>query len=243
MMTSTHLSIATISWARNDVEEQLLKASLQQLSHLNIPVFITDGGSGDAFIDFVQSLPNVTLLMAKEKGLQAQARNSLQAAYDSGPSFILYTEPDKEAFFQTGLPLLLESFQPANQFGIQLAARSAAGFASFPAFQQMTETTINNCCAEATGKRLDYTYGPFLLKRELVPYLNLLKEDVGWGWRPYLFILAHRSGLTVEAYVFDFYCPPGQREDDAKERIYRMRQLEQNIRGIILATQAQLEEE
>jgi hypothetical protein len=240
MTTSKQLSIATICWARNEEEEEQLRTSLHLLSQLNIPVFITDGGSGDSFKEFVQSLANITLLEATGKGVQAQARNSVKAAYASDTSLILYTEPDKAAFFQTGLPLLLDGFQPARDFGIQLAARSAAGFASFPPFQQMTETTINNCCTEVTGKPLDYTYGPFLLKRELVPFLDHLKEDVGWGWRPYLFILAHRSGLSVKASVSDFYCPPDQREDDAGERIYRMRQLEQNIRGIVLATQVPL---
>src|SRR5688572_28388881 len=157
-MTSSKLSIATICWARNEEEEGLLRSSLQQLSKLDMPVFITDGGSGEAFIDYVKSLPNFTLLQAKEKGVQAQAKNSLQAAYASHSPLILYTEPDKEDFFQKGLPARLEGFQPGEQFGIQLAARSAAGFGSFPSFQQMTETTINNCCTEVIGKPLDYTY-------------------------------------------------------------------------------------
>ena len=93
---------------------------------------------------------------------------------------------------------------------------------------------------EVTGKEYDFTYGPFLLNRQLVPHLQKVKEDIGWGWRAYLFVLAHRLGLTLDAFIDDFVCPPDQRDDDQKERIYRMRQLEQNIRGIVLGSNVEL---
>ena len=135
---------------------------------------------------------------------------------------------------------MLQEISVNSQSGIFLASRSVGGFATFPSFQKMTETTINNCCAEVIGKPLDFTYGPFLLNSNLVPYLDLVKEDVGWGWRPYTFIIASRLGYNVDAYVSDFFCPGDQRDDDPKERIYRMRQLEQNIRGIVLAAGIEL---
>jgi len=235
-MNTDRICIATITWARNKEEEKTLRSSLQQLALHNLPVFVTDGGSEASFVQFLQELPNVQVLKADRKGVHAQAENSLQAAYKTGAPFLLYTEPDKEEFFKTGLFKLLSQVEADNSLGIRLAARSAKGFGSFPSFQQMTETTINNCCSEITGQLFDYTFGPFLLNRNLVPYLNKLPEDVGWGWRPYLFSLANRLGLRIEALVDDFYCPPDQRADDAKERIYRMRQLEQNIRGIVHST-------
>ena len=43
-----------------------------------------------------------------------------------------------------------------DETGVLLAARSEKGFNTFPAFQRMSETTINNCCAELTGFPLDY---------------------------------------------------------------------------------------
>jgi len=235
-MQHNNICIATISWARNDAEEGLLRASLQELAKLNLPVFITDGGSPESFTGFIKSLPNFHLLKADAKGVYAQAKHSLQQAYQSGAEFILYTEPDKGAFFQNGLPAMLEEAPKAESAGIFMASRSAEGFATFPHFQQMTETTINKCCTEVIGKEYDYTYGPFLLNSRLVPYLDQVKEDIGWGWRPYLFSLAHRLGLQVAGTTQNFQCPPDQREDDSKERIYRMRQLEQNIRGIVLST-------
>jgi hypothetical protein len=240
-MNKNDVCIATISWARNETEENVLRASLQQLAALQIPVYITDGGSNASFLQFIKGIPHFTLLQAEGKGVYAQAKNSLLAAYKSGKPFIFYTEPDKETFFRTSLAQLLQNVQADDKLGVCTASRSAEGFATFPAFQQMTETTINNCCKEVTGKDVDYTYGPFLLNRSLASYLHTVKEDIGWGWRPYVFILAHRLGLRLESTVSDFTCPPDQREDDQKERIYRMRQLEQNIRGIVLATSAELD--
>jgi hypothetical protein len=104
----------------------------------------------------------------------------------------------------------------------------------------MTETTINNCCKEVIGKEMDYCYGPFLFNSSLVTGLDALPETCGWGWRPYLFAIAHRKGLSVEAFEAGFECPPDQREEDEKERLYRMKQLTQNIEGLLLATAVQL---
>ncbi|HEU4902040.1 MAG TPA: hypothetical protein VFT06_04585 [Flavisolibacter sp.] len=234
------IAIATISWARNREEEEQLRVSLQKLAALQVPVFITDGGSSTDFQNFLHSLPQFTVLAAK--GLWAQAKSSLAGAARSGAQTILYTEPDKEAFFSAHLPQLLQKKPVGKDEGVVLASRSANGFASFPAFQQMTETTINNCCREIIGKEVDYCYGPFFFNSRLVAYLDVLPENCGWGWRPFLFVVAHRLGLPVNALTGDFACPPDQCTDDAGERIYRMKQLAQNIEGMVLATAVSLHE-
>lgn len=237
------LSIATITWARDESEEKLLRASLQQLAKLNIPVYITDGGSDERFLSFLRSFPQFHLLNTKVKGVYPQVKSSLQAAFQSGSDFILYTEPDKYDFFARYLRGMLHEAAPGEGVGVILASRSEEGFETFPPFQQMTETTINNCCAEITGKLLDYTYGPFLVKRQLVSWLDLVQEDIGWGWRPYLFGVAARTGYHIEAIVNNFSCPPDQQQDNSSERLYRMRQLTQNIQGILLSANIPLPEE
>jgi len=208
---------------------------------LDVPIYCTDGGSRHDFIAFLKDLPNCTVLQTTGKGVWAQAKNSLLEGYQSGAEFILYTEPDKKEFFKRGLPEMLNNVLIDEETGIITASRSIEGLSSFPDFQQMTETTINNCCVEITGNKFDYTYGPFLMNRKLVPYLNLIQADIGWGWRPYTFGIAKRLGFKVEAFVGDFMCPEDQRGDDHKERIYRMKQLHQNIEGIVLSTTVSLE--
>jgi hypothetical protein len=242
-MTKNDISIATITLARDDEEEMLLRKSLQQLAHLQVPVCITDGGSRPGFVDFLKTFPNFVLSTAEVRGVWEQAKNSLVEASHSNAHFIFYTEPDKFDFFSKSLDEMLQAVRATEKTGIITASRSAAGFATFPAFQQMTETTINNCCAEVIGNKFDFTYGPFLLNKHLVPYLDLVQHDIGWGWRPYIFNIAKRLGFTVEAYEADLYCPQQQREDTLAERVYRMRQLTQNIEGIVLSTRVKLKDD
>lgn len=239
-MNKNNLSIATITWARDEGEEALLRESLQHLAKLEIPVFIADGGSNTGFLDFLHGFPHFVLSKEKRRGVFEQVKYSLSKAYQLGSAFIFYTEPDKKDFFQKGLSQMIDQVQADEQSGIIMASRSAAGFATFPAFQQMTETTINNCCKEITGIAVDYTYGPFILNRQLIPYLDLAQQDIGWGWRPYTFGVAHRLGYTIKAFTGDFTCPPLQQEDSHHERIYRMRQLSQNIEGLVLSTNVSL---
>jgi hypothetical protein len=239
-MNTTDLSIATMTWARDDAEEALLRRSLGLLAGLGVPVFVTDGGSPAPFLDFLRGLPHTTVLSPPESGLWMQTRTSLQAAHDAGTPFVLYTEPDKADFFAQFLPRLLAEAAGDDGLGVLLFARSDRGFASFPAFQQMTETTINRCCREVIGAPADYVYGPFLLNRAVGPHLETLPETIGWGWRPYAFNVARRLGYRVESATGDFRCPAEQREDTPTERIYRMRQLVQNIEGLTLSTAATL---
>lgn len=239
-MDKSLVSIATITWARDAREEQVLRQSLEGLAALGLPVFVTDGGSGPEFITFLQQFPHFTLLTSPARGVWAQAHKSLQAAYSAGSPFICYTEPDKGDFFRGALPRFLAAAPDQNQAGLVLASRSPAGFATFPAFQRTTETTINQCCAEVVGPGVDYTYGPFLLRRNLVPYLGLVQEDIGWGWRPYIFGIASRLGYQVASWQGDFGCPSDQQADTPAERLYRMRQLSQNIQGLVLSTTVSL---
>lgn len=233
-MNNSELAIATITLARNKEEEQCLRTSLEALVALKVPVFITDGGSSTAFRDFLQSFLHFSVFAAK--GLWPQAKKSITEAGKAGAKTILYTEPDKLQFFQQHLPRMLAEKVLAEDTGVVLASRSAAGFASFPPFQQITERTINNCGQEIIGLETDYCYGPFLFNSRLIPALDFLPDNCGWGWRPALFATAHRKKLRVDTYMGDFFCPPDQQAEDTAERIYRMKQLTQNIDGLVLAT-------
>src|SRR5688572_32493586 len=190
-MNLKHVAIATITWARNKEEEELLVSSLEQLAKSGLPVFITDAGSSEAFLHFLEANKNFSL-SKNIKGVWPQARNSLQTASQKQHPYIFYTEPDKKEFFANALPSFLEKTEVDENTGVVIAARSSSAFASFPAFQQITETTINQCCAELIGREMDYVYGPFLINAKLVGHLQQLPADIGWGWRPFAFNTAKR---------------------------------------------------
>lgn len=233
-LNKNKLSVATITWARDTKEETLLRSALSRLALMRIPVFVTDGGSGESFIEFLHSLPNFTVVQPLGKGLWNQVNSSLNATLSHTATHVLYTEPDKLDFFTNRLEHFIEAADEA--MGIVLASRTEEAFASFPAFQQTTETSINFCCAEVIHQSFDFTYGPFILNSKLIPFLNYLPADIDWGWRPFAFCIAHRLGYKIQEIKGDNLCPIDQRQDSPKERIYRMKQLYQNIEGVVLST-------
>jgi hypothetical protein len=236
------VAVATMTWARDAAEERLLRESLHLLAGLGVPVFVTDGGSGGPLLDFLRAVPHFRVFEAGAPGAWPQARTSIRAAADADARFILYAEPDKRDFFRRGLREFISEAPADDGVGVVLASRSAESFATFPEFQRQTETADNRCCAEVLGVEADFTYGPFLLNRALVPHLGGAADDLGWGWRPHAFGTARRLGYRVCRVEGHLPCPPEQREDDAAERLYRIRQLGQNIRGLVGSLATPLED-
>ena len=117
--------------------------------------------------------------------------------------------------------------------GVVLASRSADSFRTFPPMQRYTETVINTLCRELIGVDTDYSYGPFVLHRTLVPLAASMDPRIGWGWRHHLFRMTQRQGLRVVAIEGDYPCPEDQRAEDDAERAHRLRQLSQNLLGLI----------
>jgi len=240
------IAIATMTWARTPPEEELLFDSLSCLSALGLPVVATEGGSAEAFVRRLHSLPNLQLLpQAAGPGprLISQVQASFSAAATLDPEYVLYTEPDKRGFFTHRLGAFLSSLDLYPDAGMVIAARDAGSFATFPEGQRLTETLANQLFSEVFGQEGDYNYGPFLLRATLLRSLEAIREDVGWGWRPFLMAVSHRLGLPVVCHPMDLPCPEEQRgEDDPQSRLYRMEQLAQNVRGVVLGLKTELME-
>jgi hypothetical protein len=227
------IPVATMTLARDAQQERTLLAALQSLARVaRGTIFAADGGSPREFVDALGSVP-VRTVDADEPNLVGQVRASLRAAAGMGAPFLLYTEPDKQTFFDTHLDAFLASAPLDDRVGIVLAARSSNALTTFPAFQQRTERTFNELCAEIVGERADYLYGPFIVKAALVGELAVLDPAVGWGWRPFLFAVARRRGYRIAAVTGDFDCPTEQRGHE--ERVHRMKQLSQNVDGLARA--------
>ncbi|HEY7383849.1 MAG TPA: hypothetical protein VH743_09290 [Beijerinckiaceae bacterium] len=227
------MSVATMTLARTVEEERALRAALRSLAQLGAPVFVSDGGSSEHFRASLRALPNVTVLQPPRPGLVPQIRASLEAASARRTPFVLYTEPDKRQFFERDLERFIADAPDHPGLGASIVARTAASFATFPATQQLTEGTINALFGAEVGVADDFCYGPLILNRELVGRIRDVEDELGWGWRFYVIGAAQRLGYPLHAFATDVPCPPDQRADDVGDRKHRLRQLVQNLEGVL----------
>lgn len=227
------VSIATITWTRSPAEEAVLRRSLSRLAELKVPVAVADAGSSEPFVTFLKSLSGFRVVVPGRSGLVAQVTASLELAAQGGAPYLLYTEPDKEQFFGDSLQQFVEAAGDADA-RVAIAARSDDSFATFPPLQRYTEGVLNHLCATVIGHPGDYSYGPFLMTRALLSAAADLRPDLGWGWRPCMFLAAHRRGLRLQHVVGHHPCPVDQQTEDDQEQMHRLRQLSQNISGLTL---------
>ena len=229
---TVELSIATISWARDDQEEMVLRRALSGLAAFGWPVSVADSGTNARFTAYLRTLPQFTVTVAPERGLVAQVQASISMAAANDAPFILYTEPDKEFFFNERLSTFLAGAPRSRDVGVVIPSRSSASFLTYPAMQQYTEGVANQLCADRIAGAGEYFYGPFLMNAALAREVERLDPRLGWGWRPAIFAAARRSGLRVVLQTGDYPCPPDQRDEDEAERLHRIRQLAQNVLGL-----------
>lgn len=227
------IAAATMTLVRSNAEEQLLRRSLQILADIGVPIAVADAGTSAAFGDFLRSLRGVVATRATQGGLVGQVQAAIETAARLETPLILYTEPDKEMFFARHLRDFMLQARNAEQADVVLAARTPASFETFPPMQRYVESIVNHLCGDAIGVPGDYSYGPFLMHRALVPLVMRADLQLGWGWRPYVFAGARREGYRVHHVDGPFECPDDQRIEDAAERTHRLRQLCQNVTGLI----------
>jgi hypothetical protein len=232
-MDARDVAVATMTLVRSPEEDAALRRSLTSLAGSGLPIIVADAGTDRTFLQFLESLPGVQVRVPDERGLVAQITASLGVASTLGTRFVLYTEPDKELFFERHLREFLCAASDTSDIGVVLAARSSESFGTFPSMQKYTEGVINSLCAELIGTSGDYSYGPFLMNRSLLPFVGRLPPHLGWGWRHAIFRTAHRQGLRVVLQIGEYLCPKEQRTEDEAERAHRMRQLSQNVLGLI----------
>jgi len=235
-MDTSLVAVATITWARTPVEEERLRRSLERLAEEHLLVAVADAGFDRDFTEFLSHLPGFEVTVPSERGLVAQVTASMNLAARYDTPFILYTESDKALFFERGLRAFVQraaEHRHGRDLGVALASRSPESFQTYPPMQRYTESVVNHLCGELVGCPGDYSYGPFVLSRALVPQLLTMRQHLGWGWRHFAFRAAHRLGLEVDHVMDEHPCPPDQRVEDDAERLHRLRQLSENILGLI----------
>lgn len=218
--------------ARGADEEALIARALRHASLAGFTIVAGDGGSRAEFVEDLRALPRTTILLSPARGLVAQIKHAVAAAIDRGATRVFYTEPDKDVFFERHAARFVEA---ANQYAdaVLVAARTSRALATFPSIQQFTERTINTLTSDVVGVSGDYSYGPMLLPVDVARYVLQAPEHIGWGWRHFVLARARRAGIAVRLHAGDYECPPAQRVDTDTERIHRLKQLTQNIDGLV----------
>jgi hypothetical protein len=227
--------VCTVSLARDENEALLIRRTLEHLAHMGLKVVVADGGSPPAFVAGLRALPRVHVLTPPTAGLVAQVQAAFAAARAAQPSSLLYLESDKALFVERHLDDFLQRACLDPDVGAVVAARNDRSFATFPPAQRSAETRINEMTGAMTGQHGDYSYGPFLLNARLAIYVDRVGASAGWGWRHFMFGIAHRLGYRLVHVTGYFECPAEQRAEDEHERRHRERQLEQNIDGLRLS--------
>ncbi|MFL6115137.1 MAG: hypothetical protein ACJ786_27885, partial [Catenulispora sp.] len=70
---------------------------------------------------------------------------------------------------------------------------------------------------------------------DLLPLISLVPAGIGWGWRHFIFGSASRRGYSVEHVVGYHPCPDDQRDESESDRLHRLKQLGENIQGLLLS--------
>jgi hypothetical protein len=236
-------AIATMTRARNQNEADLLYIALSSLTRLGVPIFITDDPTSvPEFTQAMKELPNVRLQRGGHS-LAQRIKWSLRRAMRVA-EFVIYTEPDKKEFFENGIEALLRQTE-CNEAALTIAARDESSLATFPEGQRWTEASFAELANRFLGPVPDLLYGPLAFHtRSVGDLIEQAPEDVGWGWRTYVVARCAIAKLKIASYSTYFPCPHQQSgEDENSDRVYRLQQLIESIRGLRLALMDSLSDE
>ena len=240
-MQTDEVQVVTITLARSKSEEETLLAALCELKRCGATVVAADGGSRAEFIDSLKML-GFSVVRPSKTGLVQQVKAAVETALKSSPRKpILYTEPDKYPFFQGPLVEFVRKIPEGVGPFLSIVARDGASFATFPAGQQWTESFMNRAASIAFQQEedgQDFCYGPLLLSPECFALVLDAPDDLGWGWRFYVMARAKAMGMKVILISMDLSCPSNQRSEDSRaDRLYRLKQLRENLAALELAAE------
>jgi hypothetical protein len=233
MSATGALAVVTMTWVRTAEEERRLSRAIDVLASYGHPVVVADRGTSESFTRLLEDRDGVQRVAVSKPGLVPQIKAAVERARRLEPDWLLYVEPDKEQFFHERLPGFLQRALSHDDAALVLAARSPASFATFPPMQRQTEHAFNTLCAHVTGVHGDYLYGPFVMRTTVAAHLHAVSDTLGWGWRPALFMTARRQGHRLLHDVDEHPCPDDQRTEDESDRAHRLRQLSQNVLGLV----------
>lgn len=240
-MSPEGIGVSTITLARTPNEEKQIVDSLKVLSKLNLPIVVCDGGSPADFLDQLKKIEGIIITPQPGGSLLNQVRESLNTAAAAFP-YVFYTESNKLDFFSRQLLFFLDE---ANKIikqshpDVIVASRSPESFSTYPPFQKQTESITNLLLADFLETKIqDYSYGPRVIDSQLISSLNSIGTDLGWGWMSYILFAAKNNRQEIKSLEIDLPCPQNEREETAKDKRLRLKQLDDHIRAILEAHQS-----
>ena len=232
-MRTDQICAATITRARDQNEEELIHRTLTALSTRGFHIVAADGGSRPSFVEALSRVPNLTLASSEHSGLIGQIQASVRAARTRSARHILYVESDKEQFVSGAMDAFISKALEHENAGVVLASRSPSSFATFPPFQRRAESAFNAVASVILGVDADFLYGPFLMNGDVAALVDGAAPDLGWGWRPFVFSTARQRGQRMVIVEGDYPCPRDQVHEHDADRQHRLRQLGENLKGLV----------
>jgi hypothetical protein len=235
-MTS-EFAITSVSLIRNEAEAEVVLETIYNFSKLNIPVIICDGGSPEEYKKLIRKMPNV-ILSESPGGLTHQLVLSHREAAKYG-KYLLYTQSDKLDFSRNTAFKLIETYSANPDKGVLIAARNSASLATYPRFQKTQEEFLNYFMGDYIVIPEDYYAGPKIYPASLVPYLDQLNTDIGWGIEAYFYAIAKRMELPFNFYDF-FMRAPVDVDNPEITKKYRLQITKWQIEGLRLGQSVRL---
>lgn len=226
----SQFAVATYTLIRTEAEGKIVTKTIEELSKLNIPVIIVDGGSPEKDITALKQLPNIFLYEGiKEWGKQIIISNK-EAAKKA--DYVFFLQSDKLEFVKNYAGSMLETYEKLQTKGICIASRSREAQMKYPQYQRIQEEFMNFFIGDYIGIKQDYFSGVRIYPSSLVKYLQHIKGDIAIGVESYLYALAKRLKLPFSFITYPIMSPPDtDNEEIAKQ--YRLKITQWEIEGFL----------
>jgi len=224
------IAIVTMARAASEVEARRITEGLMRATAHGLPVFVTDHAASPGVSTGVAFPPNLDLVR-EAVDMVPRISSSFRRALQKDCDVCIYSEPDKIAFFESGLDRLVQA-AGQNPESLVIAARDPRAFATVPAGQRNLESMANQIGATFLGRPADYFFGPFAIPRLAVEQYLPEVQTLGWGWRTYLMPRCILDRMPFTVFEGSFEAPEWNRgEDDAASRLYRLKQFVESVEG------------
>lgn len=236
-MNKDLICFATVTLARSRSEEKIILESLKALSETGLSMVVVDGGSSKDFIADLKSIPRINIKRETKGNLFTQVRQALKEASVRYP-FIFYSESNKfEFLFKKSKDFLRDArvlIQSDQNLGMILASRSKKSIATFPKFQRLEESIINELLCYLLKKKstVDFTYGPRIINVSLIRYLEDISLNLGWGWMSFLLFAAKAENKKIYSTTLEALCPKNERMETKSDTKFRLRQFQNHLSAI-----------